>query len=96
MCFVQYDYFAPVIFFFILLAGVQFVMGNVIEPIIMSNKLSLNIVTVLLGLFFWGHIWGITGMMLSVPLLVIIRLILEQIPNLAAISRLMGTSKEVA
>jgi len=94
MCFIQYDTFGPVLLFFILIFSAHFVIANIVEPIMMSNKLSINTVTVLLGLFFWGAIWGMTGMLLSVPLLVIMRLILERIPNLSAIGRLMGSAKE--
>jgi predicted PurR-regulated permease PerM len=93
MLFIQTDSYGVLAFFFILAGTVQFLVGSIIEPIIMSNKLSLNTVTVLIGLFFWGAMWGVTGMMLSVPLMVILRLILERIPNLAIIGRMMGSSK---
>ena len=57
---------------------------------ILSNQLTLNTVTVLFGLVFWAYIWGVTGMILSVPLMVIIKLILNEIPSLSLISRIMG------
>jgi predicted PurR-regulated permease PerM len=90
MAVIQYDSFKPIIFLLILLIGVQMVMGNVVEPKIMGNKLRLNTLTVIFGLVFWGYLWGITGMMVSVPLLVLLKLIFEQIPALAIVSRIMG------
>jgi predicted PurR-regulated permease PerM len=77
-----------------LLISVHFLIGNVVEPKIMSNRLSLNTPTVLFGLFFWGFLWGPVGMMLSVPLFVMIRIILEDIPSLAFLGRMMGSSSE--
>ena len=71
---------------------VQIVMGNVIEPKLMGEKLSLNTITVLLGLLFWGYLWGITGMILSMPLLVFMKVILSQIPEAAMLVRLMGAA----
>ena len=93
MLFIQTDSYGVVALFFFIMGSVQFLIGSIIEPIIMSHKLSLNTVTVLIGLFFWGAIWGITGMMLSVPLMVMLRLILERIQNLAILGRIMGSSK---
>lgn len=68
----------------------NFIIGSLVEPKVMGDKLSLNTVTVIFGLLFWGYIWGIPGMFLSVPLLVITKVIFESIPELSSIGRLMG------
>ncbi len=78
-----------------LLALIQLVLGNVVEPKMMSSRLSLNTPTVIFGLFFWKFLWGPIGMMLSVPLFVIMRIILEHIPSLSFLGRMMGSSSEV-
>lgn len=90
MGFIQFDSMQTVIPLVIVLMGIHFTIGNFIEPMILSNQLTLNTVTVLFGLVFWAYIWGITGMILSVPLMVIIKLILNEIPSLSLISRIMG------
>ena len=90
MAVIQFDGFEISIFLFSILATIQFVMGNIIEPKIMGKGLKLNTITIIFGLVFWGYIWGITGMLLAVPLLVIIRLIFEHIPSLNLLGRLMG------
>ncbi len=71
----------------------NFIMGSLVEPKVMGDKLSLNTVTVIFGLLFWGYIWGIPGMFLSVPLLVITKVVFESIPELSAIGRLMGKTE---
>ena len=87
---IQLDSISDIAFLAILLIAVQFVMGNIIEPIIMGNKLRINTLTVLFGLVFWGYIWGIPGMILSVPLLVIMKIILERSPEFSFFARIMG------
>ena len=96
MAVIQFDSAKIMILLIICLIAIQNVMGNVIEPIIMGNRLRLNTLTVIFGLVFWGYIWGIWGMFLSVPLLVLFKIIMEQIPELSMISRLMGSSQSSA
>lgn len=80
-------------FFIILLVATQFVWGNVVEPLVMGSTVALNTVTVILGLVVWGYIWGVSGMLLSVPLIVLARVILAQIPDADMIVKLMGRSQ---
>jgi predicted PurR-regulated permease PerM len=61
---------------------------------IMGNRLRLNTITVIFGLLFWGFIWGIPGMLLSVPLMVMIRLMLERSEDLSIFARLMGNAEK--
>lgn len=91
--FIQVDSGGSFTFFIILLIATQFVWGNVIEPMVMGSSVALNTVTVILGLVVWGYIWGVSGMLLSVPLIVLARVILAQIPDADMIVKLMGRSQ---
>jgi AI-2 transport protein TqsA len=62
----------------LLLVVNQNVIGNVIEPKLMGEGLDLHPVTVLLGLALWGMIWGIAGMLMSAPLMAVLRIILRR------------------
>ncbi|OQY33783.1 MAG: hypothetical protein B6241_06945 [Spirochaetaceae bacterium 4572_59] len=75
---IQFDSFKHIIIMFMLLFINQIIIGNFIDPKIMGNRLRLNTVTVLFGLVFWGVIWGIPGMLMSVPLMVTLKLLLEK------------------
>lgn len=90
MAIIQFDSFNPVLLLFIFLISTQITMGNVVEPYIMGHRLRLNMLTIIFGLVFWGYIWGIPGMILTVPLLVIFKTILEQLPGFEHFGRLMG------
>ena len=87
---VQLNSVGAMIAFAVLLLAAQNIIGNVVEPKMMGSSLSLNTATVIMGLVFWGKIWGLTGMFLSVPLLVLTKVILAQIPDAAVLVRLMG------
>ncbi len=58
--------------------AIQFLLGNLIEPRIMGASLGLHPVVVLLGLIFFGMIWGVVGMILATPLIVVVKIVLEQ------------------
>lgn len=53
------------------LAAVQLAVGNVIEPRLMGRSLNLSPLVILLSLAIFGQIWGIVGMVLSMPFMVI-------------------------
>ncbi len=61
--------------------AVQILIGNVVEPKLMGNKLNLSPLVVVIGLVFWGSIWGIMGMLLSVPIMASLMIIFSQFPN---------------
>lgn len=90
---VQLDSLYAVTFLVLCLAVVQNVFGNVIEPRMMGSSLKLNTITVILGLLFWGYLWGVAGMILSVPLLVLMKVILTRFPDAQFMVRLMSGGK---
>lgn len=67
-------------------AAVQFAIGNFIDPKVMGGSLDLHPVVVLLGLMFFGMIWGIVGMFLATPIVAVIKIVLEQIPVTAPVA----------
>jgi AI-2 transport protein TqsA len=57
---------------------IQVIVGNFIEPKVMGNTLNLSTLVVIISLSFWGAVWGITGMALSVPITVILVILFAQ------------------
>jgi len=78
----------------LVLTLVQNLIGNVLEPKVMGVQLKLSPVVVLFSLIFWGWMWGIVGMILSIPIVAIIKVILESFPNTRPLGVLMGNGDE--
>ncbi len=57
----------------------QAIIGNVLEPKMLGDSMDLHPVTILLFLTFWGFIWGIPGMFLSVPITATLKIIFSKI-----------------
>jgi AI-2 transport protein TqsA len=78
-----------------LVAGLQTVFFNLLEPMIIGKRLDLNPIVILFSLLIWGYIWGIVGMLLSVPLTAIIKIVISnsESKNLRFISNLMSSNR---
>lgn len=92
MTLVQFESFGYTLLVSLIIVGVQNIIGNIIEPKIMGNRLGLNPLVILLSLLVWGYIWGIMGMFLSVPLTAIVKIAISNSnsKNMNFLSDLMG------
>lgn len=75
-------------------AAVNVAIGNVIEPRVLGRRLGLSPLVVILSLFFWGFVWGPTGMLLSVPMTVVLKLLLEVSPGGNQIAVMLGPAQD--
>ncbi len=69
---------------------VQFLEGNFITPNIVGGKVSINPFAAIIALFLGGMIWGALGMILSIPILAIIKVICDAIEPLQPIGFLLN------
>jgi AI-2 transport protein TqsA len=69
---------------FFMLGLMQVILGEVIEPIVLGSSMEVHPIVVLNALVFFGTVWGIAGMVLAVPFLVIVKLVLEQVNHPSA------------
>jgi predicted PurR-regulated permease PerM len=92
---VQFDSVGSMILVLLLMAGIQTLAFNVAEPMILGKQLNLNPLLILLSVLVWGYIWGIVGMLLSVPLTAIIKIIISNSnsPNMEFFGQLMSQEK---
>ena len=86
--------FFPVSIIAIGIIFIQLLIGNIIDPKIMGKRLNLSPLLLILSLVIWGGIWGIAGMFLCVPIMIIITIILLQIPSTKKFALLLTSDGE--
>ena len=88
--FIQLEPSSILFFFIITITSVQVLFGSILEPIFMGKSFSLNVITVLVMLMLWGYIWGVPGLIMSIPITVFLKIMLEQFPNTRVIANLLS------
>ena len=83
----------PVILVVLIVIGANMIIGNFLDPKIIGDNLGISPLVVLISLTIWGYIWGFAGMILSVPMMVITKIICENFPFLEPVSILLGSRK---
>jgi predicted PurR-regulated permease PerM len=64
--------------------------GNVLEPRLLSKSLNVSPLVILFALAFWGAIWGVIGMFLSVPITVMMMIIFAHFESTRPIAVLLS------
>lgn len=80
----------PALWILGLIALVQLVLGSILEPRFHGRNLNLSPLLILVALAVWGWLWGVVGMVLAIPIMVSIRITLEQVKATRPISILMS------
>ncbi len=70
--------------------AVDFIFGNVVEPMLMGRRLGLSTLVVFLSLIFWGGLLGIIGVVLSIPLTMTLKYVCENHKSTRWIATLLG------
>lgn len=81
---------APTAAIFVVVGVIQFVNGSIIDPMLMGRALRLSSFGIIINLAFWGAVWGVPGMFLSVPIMVAMMIICSQVPELRPIAILLS------
>ncbi len=70
--------------------AINFAIGNGIEPIFLGKQFGIATTVVLLAVLFWGWVWGPCGMLLAVPIMVLIKLALENSQDLSWVATIIS------
>lgn len=64
--------------------------GYVITPWLTGRASRMNPVAVFVGVLAWGWLWGIWGLFLGVPILLVIKAVCDRVDDLKAVGELLG------
>jgi predicted PurR-regulated permease PerM len=64
--------------------------GNLFGPMVLGRRMPLNTVAVFVSLLFWGWVWGISGVIMAVPLTVMLQVICSHSERFRGVSILLG------
>lgn len=86
----QFGEILPAGLVLIIVGAIQVLVGNFLEPKMMGNSLNVSSLVAIISLSLWGALWGVTGMILSVPITVIIVIICSQFESTKAIAIMLS------
>jgi predicted PurR-regulated permease PerM len=79
----------------VLLVGVQFLLGNIVDPYLMASSLNLSPLAIVASLAGWSALWGIPGAFLAVPLTACIAMVLAEFKGTRPIAVLLSRTGEL-
>ena len=91
----QFGEFSPALLVLFIVGIIQLIVGNIIEPRVMGSSMNISPLVTILALTFWGMIWGITGMILSIPIMVVLVIICSQFESTKSVAILLSEKGEI-
>lgn len=73
---------------------VQYLEANLIFPMAVSSRLNVNTLVMLISIFVGGLLWGMSGMILFVPFVGILKLVADHSPRLGTLSLVLGAGNK--
>ena len=64
--------------------------ANLITPVLLGRRFTLNAVVIFVSLIFWTWLWGVPGALLSVPILVSLKVVCDRVPSLNYVAELLA------
>jgi predicted PurR-regulated permease PerM len=64
--------------------------ANLITPVLLGRRFTLNPVVIFVSLIFWTWLWGVPGALLSVPILVSVKVICDRVPAMSHVAELLS------
>jgi predicted PurR-regulated permease PerM len=64
--------------------------GYWVTPALIGRVAEVNRIALFAGILFWSWLWGIPGMLLAIPMMVIVKVICDRVEDLQPIGRMLG------
>jgi len=94
-CLIQFGELTPFLIVLICVGIIQVIVGNFVEPKLFGKSLNVSPLITILSLAIWGNIWGVTGMVLSVPITVIMIIVFSHFEKTRKIAIILSENGEV-
>ena len=89
-CLLQFGEFNQALMVLVFVGIIQVLVGNLLEPKLMGNSLNISSLVAIFALSFWGVLWGVTGMIISVPITVVMVIIFSNFEKTRPIAILLS------
>ena len=71
--------------------GLHTVSGYMLTPWLTSRTSRMSAVAVFVGVLAWGWLWGLSGLLLGVPILMAVKAVCDRVDDLKPIGELLGS-----
>jgi predicted PurR-regulated permease PerM len=88
--FMQYESFGMALFVACTSLAIATLVGTFVTTWMTGRIANMNSAAVFISLLFWGWLWGVWGMLLSIPLIVIIKVVSQNVEQLHPLAELLG------
>ncbi|WP_423822080.1 AI-2E family transporter [Salinisphaera sp. SPP-AMP-43] len=88
--FVTFDTLSHVVMAPLAVFALNVLEGNFITPLIHGHRFAMSPLMVFVALFFWGWLWGVAGMLMAVPLLLVCKVTCDHIQELRPFGRALA------
>jgi predicted PurR-regulated permease PerM len=88
--FMQFDSFSMALLVSGSGLGIAILVGTFVTTWMTGKIATMNAAAVFISLLFWGWLWGIWGMLLSIPITVIVKVVSEHVEPLQPVAELLG------
>jgi predicted PurR-regulated permease PerM len=69
---------------------IQIVEGYLLAPLLAGRIARMNPVVVFAGVLLWGWLWGVWGMLLGLPILMVVKVVCDRVDDLKPVGELLG------
>ncbi len=92
---VQFTSVPLIVSVIVVLIAIPTVINNFVEPRMMGRSLNLSSLVIIMSLILWGSIWGIIGMFLCVPIMVILNIVLAKFDSTRPLAVMLSANGRI-
>ena len=93
---IQFGELQPFILVLVIVGIIQLLVGNLIEPKLMGSSMNISPLVTIIALSVWGALWGVVGMIISVPVTVTMIIIFSKFKKTRNVAILLSEKGKVA